>query len=180
MNNGKDGNYITNKRVALYWLLGTIYLAFACWELGRIQAIADFNYTLHELLYVPINAAIFLIPIEVILFFYYAIMARKQNKEKRNYSSRVKAILIIFSLVFITYIFYGQSNSRSTSGIFYIQDRVQEKNQYFIVLNNGEKIKCRRNEFSLVVEGEAYLVSYVWYNIPQKGSLELIEPINNK
>ncbi|HBV87950.1 MAG TPA: hypothetical protein DEF42_15175 [Desulfosporosinus sp.] len=54
----------TRRKNALIILVGTIYLSFAGLILGQIQAIADFSYKLHELLFLPVNISIFLIPLK--------------------------------------------------------------------------------------------------------------------
>ncbi|WP_066639244.1 hypothetical protein [Desulfolucanica intricata] len=72
---------LRRKKIALYWLLGTIYTAFLGMQLGRIQAIADFNYNLHEVMFLPVNIAFFLVPVEFLIYMFFVIKCYIKNKK---------------------------------------------------------------------------------------------------
>lgn len=171
--NGEEG-----KKISLYWLLGIIYTSFLGTQLGRIQAITDFNYSLHEMLYIPANLSIFLVPIAFLIYMYFVIKhLRKRGVQKPNLKKGVKAVLVIVSLITIFSIKDYQSNEISTGGIFEIERKIQEDTKYYVELNE-KKIRVSRNEFHLVNVNKEYLVNFVWNSqSPNRGRLETIEPI---
>ena len=80
------------QKLALYWLLGLIYSGFIGLQLGRIQAIADFNYSLHEIMYVPFSIALFIVPVVFLIYIYFLIKysikkGRAKDEFKKMYSS---------------------------------------------------------------------------------------------
>lgn len=109
-----DENVSTNKyetkQMLLKLLLYTLYISFIGLILGQIQAIADFNYTLHEIMYLPVNIAIFIVPIELIIFIFYWIRWRSRIREvqvKKKFwrCKRVLTIcLVLFPLCYFAYI----------------------------------------------------------------------------
>lgn len=64
-------NKYKTKQILLKLLLYTVYISLIGLIMGQIQAITDFSYTLHELMYLPVNIAIYIVPIELIAFIYY-------------------------------------------------------------------------------------------------------------
>ena len=167
------------QKISLYWLLGIIYTSFLGTQLGRIQAITDFNYSLHEMLYIPATLSIFLVPIVFLVYMYFVIKyLRKRGIQKPNLKTGVKAVLVIISLITIFLIKNYQSNETFTGGIFEIEQKIQEDTKYYLVLND-KKIKVSRNEFYLVDVHKEYLVNFVWNSqSPNEGRLETIEPIS--
>ncbi|MBT2636825.1 hypothetical protein [Bacillus sp. ISL-39] len=169
-----------DQRTSLYWLLGIIYITFLSMQLGRVQAISDFNYSLHEMLYIPATLSFFLVPIALLFYIYFVIKyLRKWGVQKPNIMTSVKAVFVIVSLITIFSIITSQSNEISTGGILIIEQKIQEENKYFFVLN-GKKIRVSRNEFHLVEVNREYFGSYVWNSQTDRGKLETIEPILEK
>ena len=86
--------------MALYWLLGFIYSGFIGLQLGRIQAIADFNYNLHELMYVPFTIALFVVPVVFLIYIYLLIKyLLGRGKQKTNLKTSTQAVLVIASII---------------------------------------------------------------------------------
>ncbi|MFJ5624579.1 hypothetical protein ACIQD3_18025 [Peribacillus loiseleuriae] len=165
------------QKVVLYWLLGLIYLAFIGLQLGRVQAIADFNYSLHELMYTPFNLALFIVPIMFLIYLYYSInYSRKRGRKKGNIKARIKAVVVIISVITILSITNHQFHEVSTEGVFKLEEKLHEEGQYFLVFDD-KKIKVSINEYQLVEINENYVVSFIWnLRTPNKGRLETIEP----
>ncbi|MBU8878885.1 hypothetical protein BGM26_07790 [Bacillus sp. FJAT-29790] len=175
---GKDNQKLFRaQKLALYWLLGLIYSGFIGLQLGRIQAIADFNYSLHEILYVPFNLAIFLVPVVFLIYLYHVIKyLRKRRRQKGNLKTKVKAIMVIISIIFIFSITNHQFHEVSTGGIFVLKQKLHEEGKYYLVFDD-KKISVSVNEFQLVEVNQQYLVSFVWNSrSPNKGRLKTIEP----
>lgn len=175
----EESNLLKANKKVLYWLLGIIYIAFICLQLGRIQAIADFNYNLHEMMYVPVNLAIFIVPILFLIYIYLSIKSLIKNK---NYTltlkTTIKSILVIVSLVIIFWIVGYQSKEVSATGLYEINQKIQEDSKYYIVLEDNRKIRVSQNEYNLINENKKYMIMYVWNrNSPDIGNLEIIEPI---
>jgi len=165
------------QRTSLYWLLGIIYFTFLSLQLGRVQAISDFNYSLHEMLYIPATLSLFLVPIALLIYIYFVIkFVRKWGLPKLNIITSVKAVVIIVSLITIFTITTYQSKEISTGGVFIVEQKIQEDNKYFLILN-GKKIKVSMNEFHLVEVNRRYLGTYIWNSQTDRGKLETIEPI---
>ncbi|KAB2336159.1 hypothetical protein F7731_11710 [Cytobacillus depressus] len=166
------------QRVALYWLLGLIYSAFIGLQLGRVQAIADFNYSLHEIMYVPLNIAMFIVPVLLPIYLYFSIKyLRKRGRVKGNFKATIKAAVVIISVIIIVSIVNHQFHELSTGGVFKLEEKLQEKGKYYLIFDD-KKIKVSMNEYKLVKVNEKYLVNFIWNSkTPNKGSLETIEPI---
>ena len=176
---GKDNQKLfKSQKLALYWLLGLIYSGFIGLQLGRIQAIADFNYSLHEILYVPLNLALFLVPVVFLIYLYLVIKyLRKRGRQKGNLKTRVRAIMVIVSIIVIFSITSHQFHEVSTGGIFELKQKLHEEGKYYLVFDD-KKIRVSKNEFQLVGVNQQYLVSFVWNSrSPNKGQLETIEPL---
>jgi heme/copper-type cytochrome/quinol oxidase subunit 2 len=171
-------NLYKSQKVALYWLLGIIYTAFIGLQLGRIQAIADFNYNLHEIMYAPFTIALFVVPVVFLVYIYQLIKyIRKRGKQSPNFKRVLKAMLVITSIVVIVSITSYQFKEVTTSGVFEVENKLQEDRKYFLVLNNI-KVRVSNNEYHLVEENETYLITFVWnQKTPNKGMLQTIEPL---
>ncbi|MCR2822723.1 hypothetical protein [Lederbergia panacisoli] len=167
------------QKIALYWLLALIYVSFIGLQLGRIQAIADYNYSLHEILYVPFTIAIFVVPalllIYIILFTKYL---RKRGRKKTHLKTIVQSILIISSIVIIIFITEYQFQEVSTSGIFKVEQKLHDDGKYYLIIND-KKVRVSYNEFQLIEENQQYLITFIWNKrSPYKGKLEIIEPLD--
>lgn len=168
---------LKSKKIVLTYILVLIYSSFLGLQLGKIQAIADYNYNLHEMLYIPANLAIFTLPVMLIIYLFLVFKSRKYAKKRITLRGTLKKVIIIISLVFIFGITGYETQNVSTTGVYEINEKVQEGNYYFILLAD-KKIRVSRNEFHLIKVQEDYLVVYQWNkNSPQKGKLEVIEPI---
>lgn len=166
------------QKLALYWLLGIVYSGFIGLQLGRNQAIADFNYNLHELMFIPYNIALFVSPVVFLIYIYLLVKYLfKSGKQKLNFKKGIKATLIITSFVVIISITSYQSFEVSTSGVFEVEEKIHKDRRYYLLLNE-KKLRVSFNEFQLVEEKKQYLISFVWNKqTPNKGWLETIEPI---
>jgi hypothetical protein len=166
------------QKLSLYWLLGLIYSGFIGFQFGNIQAIADFNYGLHEMLYLPVNLAIFFVPFVFLIYLFNVInYLRKRGKQKGNLKTRVKAIMVIVSIIVIFSITNHQFHEVSTGGVFELEQKLYEERKYYLVFED-KKIRVSAIEYQLVELNQQYLVSFVWNSrSPNKGRLESIEPI---
>lgn len=169
------------QKIALYWLIGLIYLAFIGFQLGRIQAIADFNYNLHEIMYLPLNLAIFVVPILFLIYIYLFIKyLRKRGRQKTNLKVIIQIIIIMVSIIIIFSITEHQFREVSTSGVFEVEQKIRKDRKYYMVIGD-KKVRVTYNEFQLIEENQQYLISYIWNKrSPNKGKLEIIEPIRLK
>lgn len=167
------------KKIVLYWLLGTIYIAFICFQLGQIQSITDFSFRLHETLYLPIAFAIYVVPFIFLVYMIFVFLCLR-NIDSKVYLSKdnkLKTILIVISLVLIFYSINYQPHEISTSGVFVINQKNYRDRSYYIQLGDKE-IKCTRNEFNLIYVDKEYLIDYTWnWTSPDTGKLGYIEPI---
>jgi hypothetical protein len=165
------------QKVALYVLLGLIYSGFLGTQLGRIQAISDFNYTLHELLLVPATLALYLGPVMFLVYFYLLIKyIKKRERGHWGIKSAAKTISVIASIVAILIFMNHQSHEVSTAGIFVLEQKHLVEGKYYLVIDERQ-IKVSRNEYQLAEVENEYLVSFIWNSRSQKGILETIEPV---
>ena len=182
MNRNNKENSISKlykaQKFALYCLLGLIYTAFIGLQLGRIQAIADFDYNLHEIMYVPFTITVFSLPVLFPIYIYLLIKyLLKRDKRKTNLKTRTQAISITASIIVIFSITLHQSFEVSTSGVFKVEQKLYEDRKYYLVLDD-KKVKISHNEFELIEENQEYLISYVWNKqTPNKGNLLTIKPL---
>jgi hypothetical protein len=166
------------QKVALHVLLGLIYSAFIGTQLGRIQAISDFNYTLHELLFLPATLAFYLGPLMFIIYLFLFIKyVKRRGRSRFEIKSTVKAFTIIASIVAILIVVNHQSKEVSTAGIFVLEQKLLVDGEYYLVIDDRH-IKVSRNEYQLAEVNKEYLVSFVWNpQSSQIGLLETIEPV---
>ena len=162
----------------LYWLLALIYLSFIGLQLGRIQAIADFNYSLHEIMYLPFNIAIFVVPaLFLIYIFLFIKYLRKRGRKKTDLKTIVQSVLLISSIVIIISITEYQFHEVSTGGVFKVEQKLYDDRKYYLIIDD-KKVRVSYNEFQLVKENQQYLISFIWNKrTPDKGKLETIEPL---
>jgi hypothetical protein len=166
------------QKVALYVMLGLIYSGFLGTQLGRIQAISDFNYTLHELLFLPATLATYLGPLMFVVYLFLFIKyVKRRGRSSFEIKSTVKAFTIIASIVAILIVVNHQSKEVSTAGIFVLEQKLLVDGEYYLVIDDRH-IKVSRNEYQLAEVNKEYLVSFVWNpQSSQNGLLETIEPV---
>ena len=163
---------------ALYWLFGIVCLGFLGLQLGRIQAIADFNYSLHEMMYFPFIFALFAAPIVFVIYiFLLCKFLLNRGKQKANIKTGITSIFVIASIVVIISITIHQSYEVTTGGVFEVEEKFREDRNYYLVLND-KKIKVSSEQFHLVEKNQQYSISFVWNKrTPNIGELETIEPV---
>jgi len=166
-------------KIALYWLLALIYLSIIGLQLGRIQAIADFNYSLHEIMYLPFNITIFVGPPLFLLYIFLLVhYLRKSERKKTSFKTVVQSILIVSSVVFVFVITGHQFQEVSTGGVFKVEQKLYEDRKYYVVIDD-KKVRVSHNEFQLVEESQQYLISFIWNKrTPDRGRLNTIEPLD--
>jgi len=164
----------TRKKMALIILVGTIYLSFSGRMLGQIQAITDFSYNLHELLFLPVTISYFLIPIEFVVYIYYFVKSRGFREEKKMLR-KAKSYAIFLSVIIIILIVVYQGNSVNTSGIVKVR-AFNDGNKYYLDID-GKMIRCTSNVYYLIIPNADYLVNYDWNEYSNKGKLNTIKPI---
>ncbi|MBC9784977.1 hypothetical protein H1S01_10700 [Heliobacterium chlorum] len=165
------------RKVILYWLLGIIYTAFIGLQLGRIQSIADYNYTLHEMFYIPANLAIYFVPILFLIYIYLVIISsRRHPREKLSSITKLKTGLVVTSIIAISLTVVYQFNESLLSGIFEIKEKSQDGSSYYLVIED-KKILVSKNEYNLIKVNTNYLITYLWNSFsPDTGKLLSIEP----
>ncbi|KAB8135712.1 hypothetical protein F9U64_10560 [Gracilibacillus oryzae] len=167
------------QKAVLYWLLGFIYVAFIGFQLGRIQAIADFNYNLHEIMYLPFSIAIFAVPA---LFLIYILSLSKylrlRGRQKPNLRTIAKTFVIIASIVIIFFITEHQFQEVTTGGKFEVTQKQELDGEYYLIIQD-KRVKTSFNVFQLIEENQEYLISFSWNKrSPSKGKLERIEHLD--
>lgn len=178
----EKNDYVSKRKITTRVILITVYTTFICYLLGKLQSISDWNYNVHEMLYLPYNIAIFVLPIEVVVWIYYSINVMKEEREKVDLNVKTLMINMVSfaSVVIILIFFYIQTFSVSTGGLIDVDAKFREGNDFYIELM-GKKVACSRNEYNLITEGKVYLIEYTWNEKwPDRGVLEYIEVIENK
>lgn len=161
-------------------LLLTLVIDSMCLALGQVQYITDFNYNLHEMLYLPINLSLLIVPIELIILIYYSTRYFKdiwKSTVVMDLRYKIKVSLCIISMVVTIGSMYYQANSVSTFGTYLITNKIIDGNSRYIILNNI-KIKCTENEYNLINLTDTYSIIYSCNHLKSNvGKLNRIEKI---
>ena len=164
-------------------LLLTLMIDVTCLALGQVQGISDFNYTLHELLYLPVNFSIFIIPIELIMLIYYSskyFMNIWKATIIMDLRYKIKVSICIICMVFTIGLIYYQFNIVQTSGVYNITNKITDGNSTYIIVDNM-KLKCTKNEYKLININEEYLIDYNWNRLrPNVGKLHNTKKVNKE
>lgn len=171
-------NLFEAKKTALRVLLISIYVAFFSFQLAQIDFITELSFSLHELLYLPVNLAIFFVPVLFLIYMLFVLKCiGKKSTEAVSWNIKIKKAFVILSLLSIFAIFYYQVHGISTSGVFVIKEKLEEGNKCYLVLND-KKVRVTRNEFNLVNTNQEYLIEFEWNSLsPHRGRLERIQLI---
>lgn len=162
-------------------LLFSTYIGFVFLVLLQIESITDYSFTLYEILAIPVNIGIFIIPLELLVVIFYSIIYYREIRKKRltrskkqkfiDYGSAASLILIF---ICVYYIF----QMVSTSGICEDFKKISDNNKYYIVLHE-KKIRCTENEYNLMDTTKTYMIRYDWNRLfPEKGKLIKIRLAN--
>jgi hypothetical protein len=172
--------YLIRSKKAAIVLIVSLLICFVSIELGKVQAISDFSFRLHEMLYLPINIGIFLIPLEVVFVLYCFIRWVIELRKDANSKSKLNILLNLTAFLCLSlYVFYFiyMSYGVSTSGVYENLSKKNQENKYYIVVNNI-RLSCTRNEYNLMNSGRKYLMSYEWNKLsPETGTLTYIEEV---
>lgn len=171
--------YKTNQ-LLLKIILYTEYISFICLIIARMQSVTDFSYTLHELMYLPANIAIFAVPLEIIVFLYYRLRWRTKIREEgtKNKYWRLKELISIFLILIpiIYFIYIGENVS--TTGIYDSMSKQRIENKFYLTVKD-KNIRCTNNEYNLIDTSKEYMISFEWNKFfPNKGKLKYIELID--
>ena len=172
-----EEQYTIKRKLLSKSIIITIYISFIGYLLGDIQSIANWNYNLHEMLYIPLNIAYFLLPLQFLAWIYYAIRSYggKKDYSTARFKLYVKNSVIVMSLLLIFMYFFIQSHRVSTSGVFEVKNKMLEERNYYILISD-KKVKCSWNEYNLIEKDKSYLIIFVWNSYwPDQGKLEYIE-----
>lgn len=169
-----QNNFVRSYRITGFSLLFLLYTGFTGWQLGRVQAIMDFNSTLHEMLYIPAFLCLYVGPIVFLVFCYYMIRA----KVVRSITTRRAAswFVIGMSLMYMAYVVNIQIADRSVTGIYSEVGKYQEADRYYISLE-GRLIELSSEQYDRFDTAADYLLSYTWNDKQVKGKLTAIEKI---
>lgn len=164
-------------------LISTLIIDSICLFLGDMQIIAEFNYTLHELFYLPINISIVILPLEVIALVYYSIKHFNdiwQETISMNLIYKIKIFISVICMVFVISIIYYQFNYEESSTIYSVDNKTTDGGKTYIVVD-GINIKCTLNEYRLIDVNKEYLISYKWNKFkPNEGKLQSIQTLYRK
>lgn len=150
------------QKSALICLLTFFYVGFISLMLGEIQAITDFNYNLHEMLYLPVNMSMILLPVFIILYIYDLIRYLRARGWKRpGLKSSVRAVMVIVPLIIALSITVDYFNQNTTVGWYSVEQKLGHDNEYYLVLDHI-KLSVSHNEYQLVEENQMYSIEYVW------------------
>jgi hypothetical protein len=145
------------------------------------QWLSDTNYYLHELMALPYQLFLYLIPLLVLFWIYYSIRTFSELELKGLFSKDalmniLTTVLVVLIIVFQITRFYGVH----TGGVFEVESKWRDGEKYYIVLMD-KNVRCTRNEYNLINEDDMYVVSYEWNKLtPTIGHLENIELIEMK
>ena len=168
-------SYKQQKKV-LYLLLGNTYIFFMGLVLGEVQAISDFNYSLHEVISATANL-MFLSPVLLLVYVYFGIKyLSKRGLDLPDLKSGLKVLFVVGSIIGIFSFTFIKMNEFTSHGVLEVQEKIKEENQYYLMLN-GKKVKVTENEYYLINQNEVYLGSYKWNKLsPTNGELLTIKP----
>jgi hypothetical protein len=159
-------------------LLLTLIIDAACIALSRVQFITDYSFALHEMLSIPLNISIILIPIVLIMLLYNSIKNFKDIWKATilmDLKYKIKIFVCILCMAFTIGLIYYQLNYNETSAVYTITNKIVDgKNTYLMV--NNIKLKCTQNEYNLINVNKEYFIVYEWNSInPSIGKLNNIE-----
>jgi len=177
-------NYTSLRKKCSKIIIFLIYITTVCYILGQSQSITNWNYTFHEMLFLPYNLAYYSLPVLSLIWIYYGLRSIKEKSKEKNDKRKLyfKNIVIILSIVLIAVYFNYESHGVSTSGVFTIEEKIYDGEKYNIVVN-GISIKCTWNEYNLIRENNEYLLSFNWNEYspsPSKGKLEYCADKSNE
>ncbi|MBU3144869.1 hypothetical protein [Clostridium sp. CF012] len=159
------------------FLITNIVIDGICLWLGKVQYITDFNYNLHEMLYLPINLSLLIVPIELILLIYYSTRYFKniwKSTVLMDLRYKIKVFLCVIFMVVAIGLMYNQTNIVSTFGSHIITNKIIDGSSRYIILDNI-KIKCTENEYNLINVTDTYFIGYSWNIKSNVGKLNTIE-----
>ncbi|WP_407270736.1 hypothetical protein [Radiobacillus sp. PE A8.2] len=164
------------QKIALKFFLSNTYLVFIGIVCHEIQAIADFNYILYEMISSVANL-MFLIPALLLVYMFYGIKyLRIRGLGIPNFKTGIRALFIVVTTIAIFSFTYIQINEVATSGVILVQEKLQEDNKYYLVTYD-KKIEVTEHVFKLTSKNEKYMGSYKWNHLsPTKAKLTTIEP----
>ncbi|WP_186579945.1 hypothetical protein [Aquibacillus kalidii] len=164
------------QKVALYCLLGSTYLFFVGLVLGDIQAIADYSYSLHEIISSTANLML-ITPFLLLIYIFYRIRYLIiRGRVLPELKSGIKGLFVAASIIGIFTFTFFKLNEYESHGVLTVQGKIQEENNYYLIIND-KKIKVTESEYYLTTQNEVYLGSYKWNKLsPDEGKLLTIKP----
>lgn len=168
------------KNISKY-LIGSSILSLIFYFLLESQQLSDFDYSLHEIMALPYQLFLYMIPLLLLFWIYYSIRTFSEIDLKGMYSKQtlinlLASVVVILIVIFQVTRFYGVN----TGGVFSVKSKWNDGEKYYIVLND-KNIQCTRNEYNLINEKDMYSISFEWNKLkPAFGYLESIEHIDIK
>jgi hypothetical protein len=155
-------------------MLCLLYISFFTYLLSDIQAITNWNYAVHEMLYMPVTISMILVPILVGVWIYYAFKSRYLN-ESKNY---LATSLVIASIILIGIFFNYESQKVTSSGLAEVEYKTHDEKGYLIQIGD-KSLRCDEEMYDTVAVHSRYTVVYTWYKSnPYEGKLISIEKNN--
>ena len=173
-----SGKHLGRSKIASIVLVLSLFTFYISSELSRVQAISDYSYRLHELLYIPMNLGLFLIPIEIAAFIYYGIRFLSDARNRKIHKDRMTLTLLVMSItsvvLFSIYVIFI-TNIVHTTGVFRNMDKEKEGRHYYVMIE-GRRIECSKNEYNLISSDRNYSVTYEWNKLfPITNVVEIYE-----
>jgi hypothetical protein len=166
----------TSKLIIVTSILSVVFYLLMDW-----QWLNNNNYSLHELMALPYQLFLFLIPLLLLPWIYYSIRTLSELElkgllSKHTLMNILTTLLVVLIIAFQITRFYGVY----TSGVFQVESKWRDGEKYYIVLED-KNVRITRNEYNLINEDAMYLVAYEWNRLrPTIGRLETIELIEMK
>lgn len=171
-------DYSSKRKTLSKFIIGYLYLAFITFMLGQSQLISDWNYSIHEIMYLPTNLAFVLLPIMTMFWLYNAIKSRA-DLGKVSRKPMIRSLIVLITVVLICSYFYGQTDKVSTSGIYVLDNKIVKEGTYYLLAGN-QYIECSVNEYNLVDLETMYMLSFIWHERkPTLAKLIYIEEVKD-
>mgnify|MGYP001578746748 CR=1 FL=1 len=167
--------YLKTRDKLFIILLLTLIIDVICLTLAQVQGIVDYNFTLHEMLFIPINLSIISVPIELIILIYYSTRYFQdiwKATMSMNLKYKIRVSICIICMLFTIGLIYYQLNIVKTSVVHTITNKLIDGNSTYIIVNST-KLKCTKNEYALINVNEEYFIDYNWNQLkPNVGKLD--------
>lgn len=175
MNEIKDKSNIIRVRYTIekYLIINSLIAVVSLFIIGeRVFIGYDPPLIIVELIAIPVNIEIILLPVLVVI---YIIIVIRCWIKKIFIKITIKRVIGFIIVLVSFFYFIWFSNGMRGSGFLSDIEKYQEGNKYYI--RHGEmNLRCTKNEFNLILEDKTYYIQYSSNKLlSNKGILEVIE-----